>query len=442
MIFLNEQLELDLAPAKINESFSISKLNTFIESSYKLTAMESKIILTLFSNVQPDDKDINTYVFPIKPFAEMLGTNSKNIYGQMKIITKNLMQKVHSIEVDGKTSQVAWLSYVEYDERQGTVTMRFDNFWKQFVLDLQREFTQYKLGNIAYLKSHYSIRLYEILKKWQPTKNKQCEYTVKKLKEMLGLEEGQYKQYGIFKKRIIEEAQKQLKKTSDIMFDFEEIKAGRRVESIRFTIKTNPDVVYGKPVRHKKPEVIEGKAVQNIQIDKKKLVAESQKEGRAFDRLLEKGMREFPARKLLKEYGAERILSNIEYTEYRNSIKAIKNVPGYITRAVRGDYAATKSNKSTKPKKSASRKPVAKKQVTKKPEYTKPLSDKDDNTTKIDTALGLFNKKIEIMHKLNYDKESIQEETRNEIQRLKKQLNLDSLTLEEQKHFYDNLPSV
>ena len=43
-----------------------------------------------------------------------------------------------------------------------------------------------------------------------------------------------YPLYADFKRYILQRTQKELKKNSDISFDFEEIKTGRKVTSIRF----------------------------------------------------------------------------------------------------------------------------------------------------------------------------------------------------------------
>ena len=48
-----------------------------------------------------------------------------------------------------------------------------------------------------------------------------------------------YPLYADFKRYVIERTQKELKKLTDINFDFEEIKTGRKVTSLKFNIKPN-----------------------------------------------------------------------------------------------------------------------------------------------------------------------------------------------------------
>ncbi|MGG7153656.1 replication initiation protein, partial [Clostridium neonatale] len=65
---------------------------------------------------------------------------------------------------------------------------------------------------------------------------------LEELKKLLGATEKSYSIYQNVKNRIILKAQKELKEKTDICFDFEEIKTGRKVTSIKFFIKSNKRV--------------------------------------------------------------------------------------------------------------------------------------------------------------------------------------------------------
>jgi plasmid replication initiation protein len=106
-------------------------------------------------------------------------------------------------------------------------------------LQLKKEFTTYKIKNIIPLKSTYSIRLYEIFKKYEKIGEKK--YTVKELKKILQIE-NEYKLYGHLNDRILRVAEKELKQKCDIYFEMIEVKIGKRVDSIRFLIHKNIDI--------------------------------------------------------------------------------------------------------------------------------------------------------------------------------------------------------
>lgn len=211
----------------------ITKSNVLIEANYKLTTTEQKIVLYLVSKVRKDDHDFQTYTLPIKQFCELLGHNGTPKYSEMRKITKKLIGKVIEIKEGKKLKQMSWLSYVEYNENEGSVNLSFDPRLKPYLLELKREFTSYKLKNVMELKSSYSIRIYEILKKWQMIK--EVDISLDELRRMVGAVD-KYKEYHNFKKRVLKSSQEEIAEKTDISFDYVEIKKGRKVSSIRFTI--------------------------------------------------------------------------------------------------------------------------------------------------------------------------------------------------------------
>lgn len=195
----------------------MTKSNYFIMNcSYDLSLEEQKIILTLASMVQPEDEDFKPYKFRIADFIKLLGVQDKSKYTEIPKITKELMKKVFEIQEGNKLIQTAWLSGAVYEKGTGEVELTFSSYLKPYMLKLNSMFTQYKLVNILSMKSKYSPRIYEILK---------C---------------------NDFKRYIIERTQKELKKISDISFNFEEIKTGRKVTSLKFYIHKNRTRVINK----------------------------------------------------------------------------------------------------------------------------------------------------------------------------------------------------
>jgi len=212
----------------------ITKSNKLIEANYKLGVVEQKVILCLASNIQPTDSDFKTYTLSIKEFTHLLGLKGTPKYTELRKITKELMQKVFEIRIDKKVIQVSWLSYVAYNESEGTIDIRFDPFLRPYLLELKREFTSYKLENVVKLKSSYAIRIYELLKQYE--KIQERTFLLSDLRKVLGVED-LYPAYGNFKQRVLIPAQKELQKKTDISFKLEEIKNGRRVAKVKFIIQ-------------------------------------------------------------------------------------------------------------------------------------------------------------------------------------------------------------
>ncbi|WP_144514692.1 replication initiation protein [Bacillus thuringiensis] len=219
---------------QIKENNIVSKSNTLIEANSRLNLVEQKMLLCLASNIEPNDRDFKTYTFPIKQFHDLLGLNGSTKYTELSKITKELLSKVIEIRAGEELIQVSWLSSAIYNRNKGTIDMRFDPLLKPFLLELSSKFTSYRLANVVKLKSTYAIRIYELLKQYEDLKERTI--SLENLRYYLDAMDV-YPNYANFKQRVLKPSQKELNQKTDISFEFEEIKLGRKVQKIRFIIR-------------------------------------------------------------------------------------------------------------------------------------------------------------------------------------------------------------
>lgn len=266
----------------------VSKSNYFIKNSnFDLSIEEQRIVLVLASMVQPNDTDFQKYIIKIADFIDLLGLKDQSKYTELPKITKNLMQKVFEIddEETGELLQVAWLSSVRYKKTTGEISLEFSPELRPYLLDLKGFYTQYRLSNILSMKSKYSPRFYELLKMNEYQK-KGFIISLEELRKLFKAEKI-YPMYNDFKRKIIEQTQKELELYSDIRFEFEEIKYIRKVESIKFFIfpnkpkgqRTNvpvPEVKtkklrVSKKIKETEKTIAEQENKQNILLEKEKI---------------------------------------------------------------------------------------------------------------------------------------------------------------------------
>ena len=290
----------------------VSQSNKLIEASYKMTLAEKRLVCLLTSKIHRDDKDFEEYDITISHLTDFVGLKGHFVYNQTRQLTKTLLSRVLTLPkgIDDEV-QVAFLSSAEYHRKKGYVSLCFDPKIKPLLLQLKGQFTNYFLKHIANLRSVYSIRIYELLKSYQRFGRK--EFTIEFLRDTFQTSAKQYTRYNDFKKRILLSAQKELRDHTDIYFEFEEIKKGRKVDSILFLIYRN---IRNEPDRLL-PAQQEKQTAEEILKDKLHLA----------------GYTANPDR-IIKRDGVELVEAslNIALREMRSSGKTISNPGGFIAK--------------------------------------------------------------------------------------------------------------
>ena len=224
----------------------VRKSEALTKARYKLNPLALKFVTTIIANLKRSDEVDKKYIFRVKDFADLMGVSYHDIYAEMEEAVEELLKKPLHIKEDNGWLKANWISSARYKEGEGTITFRIDPDLRPYLLALQEKFLQYRLENIFRLRSGYVIRLYEILKDWH---NQAIRYgngkkvekivEVKWLREILEIPKS-YQYSSHFKKLIIEKAKKQFAEHTDIIFDYEEIKTGRKVTHLKFIIEENP----------------------------------------------------------------------------------------------------------------------------------------------------------------------------------------------------------
>ena len=145
-----------------------------------------------------------------------------------------------------KKVTIRWCSYACIFQAKGAgyVKLRFDPGLKKYLLELKRDFTVWgNLRAIISLKNHYSLRIYQLLKfqqgrnSYQRKNSEKFELTW--LKKFLSIAPEQYKLFGHFKHKILDPAREEISRKTDIKFDYEHIKLGRKIHALKLSWKHN-----------------------------------------------------------------------------------------------------------------------------------------------------------------------------------------------------------
>ena len=214
------------------EDYKVVKHNFLInaKSTYKYTLNELKLISHLIANILPSDTNLEIKKVSIREL-NFIVTDSNN-YSKIGKELEKLKIKIIKLP---NGYEVNWFSCLKYEN--GFIEYSFDTKLKEFLLNLNSNFTSYYLTNVLNLKSAYSIRIFELL--FQLKDKGYRTIFLNDLRECLGIPIS-YSNKDI--RRLIQNVQKDLQLHTTIQFEFKIVKKGRIFHKVEFIIKNNKKV--------------------------------------------------------------------------------------------------------------------------------------------------------------------------------------------------------
>lgn len=244
-----------------------------------MSLQELRFFSIYLSKINARDTSTRVVRFPLCDFQKIMEIGSDMNITHFKLITDRLLGQIVSIPAErgGYTSfqlfkectvtrdeNEEW--YIEIDAHDKALPLMFDFKDKYFT---------YELWNALRLKSVNQLRMYELLKQFENVGERKM--TLQELRDMLGIKANEYPRWDRFKERVLESCQQALEENTDICFDYEPIKTGRKISGVRFIIKKNK--------KHKDQLTLnqfikEQKSVREISVEDIPLSASSEREER------------------------------------------------------------------------------------------------------------------------------------------------------------------
>ncbi|WDE96044.1 replication initiation protein [Lentisphaera profundi] len=218
----------------------VAKGNDLVEAkrSMHLTTRERKLVAYMVSCISPYDDDFKEYRFPIEEFIQFFSITDKNAAKEYERIAHGIMSKPFTVENDVERFTATWLSEAKYHKKQKIFTFRFTPSLKRYLIQLKKFYTRYKMINLIHMENCYSESLYELLKQYETIGKRNV--SIEKLRIMLGLER-KYPLYSNLRVKVLEPAVEEINKFSDITISYQEAKEGRKISSLNFEIKPDPN---------------------------------------------------------------------------------------------------------------------------------------------------------------------------------------------------------
>jgi plasmid replication initiation protein len=225
----------------------IKKSNDLIEARYMFDIWETRVFLSVLSQIHMDDMDFKTYRIRYKDVIKTFGLKSNSSYENLRQAAKNMMDKKVTInyESNGVQREILYhlIRKVDYmkeseggkkTENQEYVDVSVEPEMKPLLLQLQKNFTAYDLRNVVRL-GVYPIRIYELLKRFQSVGHRTL--TIEQLKKMFELTD-EYPRYSNFYQKIIQPAINEINLHTDLcIIDVQKVKEGKNVIALHFVFK-------------------------------------------------------------------------------------------------------------------------------------------------------------------------------------------------------------
>jgi len=218
-----------------------------IERSRGLSLLEEKLVYMLINAMQKrwesvkkieliDYNFIANSQITINEFMQTMqigSENKKQVYLALKGLTG------FSLAILTNTSARMMPMFKEFfvEFENNTIDYKFNDCFLEYFTGICKDYFMLSVNEVIGLNSTHAIRIYQLLKTKQNMDKKEFEYSINEIKKQLNIDK-KYSKYNDFKRYIIELAKSQINasEASQFNIDYEEIKTGKAVTSIKFHI--------------------------------------------------------------------------------------------------------------------------------------------------------------------------------------------------------------
>lgn len=211
-----------------------------ISQAFKDMTIDEKRIIMLASSIArvKDATEQTAIEITAKDFSEACTLNKKSVYQQLKDASYNLMKRSFSY-VDEKNRKVAvqWVIRTRYEDGFISIYFPSEVLYMLKVFDKFNPYTKYKKSDVLSLKLNYSIDLYHLAKKYEGMGG--FSISLDDYRGQLQTPDS-YDKINNLKSNAVDKPIKEINEKTDITITYENVKRGRTVVGLKFTVKAKP----------------------------------------------------------------------------------------------------------------------------------------------------------------------------------------------------------
>jgi plasmid replication initiation protein len=210
------------------------------------TAREEKIFFTLLAKMQQHPEILSNpekhFTFSIRELEEIAGNKAGTFesYAVFLNTMKSLFEKTTAVKINGEKEFTtilfySWYTIPTFDDgwREREVKIKINRDSIDFVTELTREYTLYRILSYTQLKSKYALRTFRLIEQWSKTCTETPLYDISFFRERLGIPKSY--SMGHINEKILPLVKAEINSAGYVFgdIDFELTKIGRRVTHIK-----------------------------------------------------------------------------------------------------------------------------------------------------------------------------------------------------------------
>ena len=222
-----------------HETLRITKSNALIEANYRLSLMETRLLLLCIGRINSRLPLDEQRVFKVQAaeFQTRYGVSQAKSYQCLKEIADRLFERkveIHEPVTGVVNDKIRWVSRCKYLAGQGAVQLHFAPEILPYISDIKAHFTSYPLVAVSGFSSTFAIRLYEVLGQYRELGKRTV--SLEDLRRWLDCTET-FQKFNDLDRWVIKISVDQINKHSDLRITYKKVKQGRSVSHIEFVVK-------------------------------------------------------------------------------------------------------------------------------------------------------------------------------------------------------------
>lgn len=170
---------------------------------------------------------------------EALQTAAKNLFDRRIVLFEPSFKRGNrKIGDAGTVTHMRWVGRATYHANEAWIELVWHVEVVPHLIGLKKNFTAYQLQQANALRSIYSWRLLELLMRFKSAGV--AEYTIEDFGTSMEATDKQRENFATIRRKMIEPAVRELAEKDGWLIEWEPVKAGRRVASVRFKFERNP----------------------------------------------------------------------------------------------------------------------------------------------------------------------------------------------------------